>query len=102
MAVNEINTTGGVLGNHIEIVWRDSQSKTDVTTKNVAELIDKEGAKMIFDGSSSAVAIAAGKVSQKKNVVFFGTLTYSTTTTGEEGHRHIFRECYNSWMECTV
>jgi ABC-type branched-subunit amino acid transport system substrate-binding protein len=44
------------------------------------------------------VAIAAGKVCQDKKVPFFGTLTYSTTTTGEEAHRYTFRECYNTWM----
>jgi ABC-type branched-subunit amino acid transport system substrate-binding protein len=60
-------------------------------------LIDKEGVKMVFGGSASSVAIAAGEVCKEKGVVFFGTLTYSTATTGAKGHRHIFRECYNAW-----
>jgi ABC-type branched-subunit amino acid transport system substrate-binding protein len=98
MAAEEINAAGGILGNHVKIVWRDSQSKANVATQNVTELIDKEGAKMIFGGSSSDVAIAAGKVCQEKGVIFFGTLTYSTDTTGVEGHRHVFRECYDAWM----
>jgi len=98
LAVNEINAAGGVLGKKIEVVWRDSMSKADVTTNNVSELIDKEGVKMVFGGSASSVAVAASKVCQEKGVLFFGTLTYSTATTGEEGHRHCFRECYNAWM----
>jgi hypothetical protein len=53
---------------------------------------------MVFGGSSSAVAIAAGEMCRKKNVLFFGTLTYSTATTGKNGNSHIFRECYNAWM----
>ena len=97
LAVNEINAAGGILGKKIEIVWRDSMSKADVTTKNVTELIDKEGVKMVLGGSASSVAIAAGKVCQKKGIIFFGTLTYSTATTGKEGLRHTFRECYNAW-----
>ncbi|MBN2021305.1 MAG: substrate-binding protein [Pirellulales bacterium] len=98
LAVEEINAAGGILGKQVEIVWRDSQSKPDVATTNVIELIDQEGVKMVFGGSSSAVAIAAGKVCQEKGVPFFGTLTYSTETTGVDGHRHTFRECYDSWM----
>lgn len=102
LATEEINAAGGILGQKIEIVWRDSQSKPDVTTANVTELIDKEGVKMVFGGSASSVAIAAGKVCREKGRLFFGTLTYSTETTGEEGHRYIFRECYDAWMGAKV
>lgn len=98
LAQEEINASGGILGKKVEIVWRDSQSKVDVTQRNVTELIDKEGVKMVFGGSASSVAIAAGEIAQAKDVVFFGTLTYSTDTTGKDGHRHTFRECYDSWM----
>ncbi len=98
LAAEEINAGGGIMGKNIELVMRDSMSKKDVTKKNVTELIDQEGAKMVFGGSASSVAIAAGKVAQEKGTIFFGTLTYSTATTGKEGHSHIFRECYNAWM----
>lgn len=98
MAVEEINAAGGILGDQVEIVWKDSQSKADLTTQNVTELIDKDGVKMVFGGSASSVAVASGKVCQEKDVLFFGTLTYSTATTGSEGRRHTFRECYNAWM----
>lgn len=102
LAVEEINAAGGVNGNKIEIAWRDSQSKADVATANVAELIDKEGCKMIFGGSSSGVAVAAGKVCQEKKIPFFGTLTYSTDTTGKDGHRYTFRECYDAYAGAKV
>ena len=98
LAVAEINAAGGILGKQVEIAWRDSQSKADLSTTNVADLIDNEGVKMVLGGSASSVAIAAGKVCQEKGVPFFGTLTYSTATTGKEGHRHTFRECYDAWM----
>ncbi len=102
MAADEINTEGGILGRKIEILWRDSQSKVDVTKKNITELIDKEGVRMVFGGSASSVAVAAGEIAEQKGVLFFGTLTYSTDTTGKDGHRHTFRECYDSWMAAKV
>lgn len=97
LAVEEINGSGGIKGQQIKLISTDSQSKVDVTTKNVNSLID-QGASMIFGGSSSAVAIAAGKVAEQRDKIFFGTLTYSTATTGAEARKHVFRECNDSWM----
>ena len=98
LAIEEINGNGGILGKQVELVTRDSMSIVDVTYKNVTELIDEENVSMVFGGSASSVAIAAADVCRQKGVIFFGTLTYSTATTGSEGSRYTFRECYNSWM----
>jgi ABC-type branched-subunit amino acid transport system substrate-binding protein len=102
MAVEEINKAGGILGRDIQLVIRDSESKPDVAKKNVDELIDNEGCEMIFGGSSSGVAIAGGKAAKAKGKIYFGTLTYSNATTGKEGHKYMFRECYNAWMGAKV
>jgi len=102
MAAEEINAQGGILGKKIQLVVRDSKSNPDVSRQNAMDLIDKDGVKMIFGGSASNVAIAVGEVCQQKGNLFFGTLTYSTETTGSKGHRHLFRECYDSWMAAKV
>ena len=98
MAVEEINAAGGILGKKVELICRDSKSNVDVTKTNVTDLIMNQKVSMVFGGSSSAVAIAAGDVCQNQGVPFFGTLTYSTSTTGKDGHRLTFRECYDAWM----
>jgi len=97
MAVAEINAAGGILGQPITLVVADSQSKPDVAKANVTKMIDVDGVKMVFGGASSGVAVAVGEICQQKGVPFFGTLTYSTDTTGKDGHRHTFRECYDSY-----
>ena len=102
LAVEEINTAGGILGKKIRLVYRDTKSNPKIAKENALELFDKEGAQMILGGSSSAVAIASGKVAKAKKKLFFGTLTYSTETTGEEGHKYIFRQCYDSRMAAKV
>ena len=102
MAVEEINGTGGVLGRNIVLVARDSKSKANLAKQNVEELIDQEGCQMIFGGSASSVAIAGGKAAKSRGRLYFGTLTYSNATTGVEGHKYIFRECYNAWMGAKV
>jgi branched-chain amino acid transport system substrate-binding protein len=98
LAVQEINEQGGILGRTVELVMKDTESKPDVSTKNVLEMIDKDKCEMIFGGASSAVAIAGGKAAKSRGKLYFGTLTYSNTTTEEEGHKYMFRECYNAWM----
>ncbi len=72
------------------MVVKDSASDVAKTTLNINELIQHDGARMIFGEVSSAVAISACKICQQNQVLFFGTLTYSTTTTGEEAHRCCF------------
>jgi len=102
MAVEEINAEGGILGKTVELVIRDSQSKPEVSKKNVEELIDKKGCEMVFGGSSSSVAIAGGKAAKSRKKLYFATLSYSNATTGKDGHKYLFRECYNSWMAAKV
>jgi ABC-type branched-subunit amino acid transport system substrate-binding protein len=98
LAVDEINRAGGVLGQPLELVIRNSRGEPDQGAKNTAELIDREGVQMVFGGVSSAVAISSGKAARDRNRLYFGTLTYSNATTGSEGHSHMFREPYNAWM----
>ncbi|MDD4952551.1 MAG: ABC transporter substrate-binding protein, partial [Desulfovibrionaceae bacterium] len=101
MAVDEINAAGGILGREVDIVVRDSSSDVLQTRFNVSELADL-GCVMIFGGSSSAVAEEASDICQRRGVLFFATLAYSTSTTLEKAHRLAFRECSNSWMAAKV
>lgn len=102
LAVEEINSMGGILGKKIELIIRDSASDVRKTQDNVKRLIEDVGVKMIFGGVSSAVAISSCSICQEHVIPFFGTMTYSTATTGEEAHRACFRETYNSWMAAKV
>jgi ABC-type branched-subunit amino acid transport system substrate-binding protein len=97
MAVEEINGAGGILGKKIELVVRDSKSQVEQSKQNARELIETHAVKMLFGGSASNVAIAVGAIAAMNKIPFFGTLTYSTATTGEEGKKYVFRACYDSW-----
>jgi len=98
IAVEEINASGGILGKKVQLVLRDTKSNAKTARGNAAELYDDFGVPMILGGSSSAVAIATGEVALQKDRLFFATLSYSTETTGEYGHRHIFRECFDAYF----
>ena len=102
MAAEELNETGGILGRRIVLITKDSESKADVAKQNVLDLIDKDGVEMVFGGSASSVAIAGGLAAKSRGKIYFGTLTYSNETTGSEGHKYMFRECYSAWMGAKV
>ena len=102
LAVDEINAAGGVLGRPLELVIRNSRSDPERGARNTAEMIDRDGVRMVFGGVSSAVAIASGKAARDRGILYFGTLTYANATTGAEGHRYMFREPYNAWMTAKV
>lgn len=101
LAIDEINAQGGVLGRPLRLSSKDTASRPAKAEKNVDKLAS-EGAAMLFGGSSSAVAIAAGKRAKAHGLLYFGTLTYSNDTTGKDGHRYMFRECNNAWMSAKV
>jgi len=97
LAVGEINAQGGILGRQVELLTANSASRPDKSVENVKALA-AQGVAMLFGGSSSAVAIAAGKEAARHNLIYFGTLTYANETTGAEGQRYMFRETYNAHM----
>ncbi|MBI5576259.1 MAG: ABC transporter substrate-binding protein [Deltaproteobacteria bacterium] len=101
MALEEINAAGGINGKKVELVVVDTPSKPS-ESKVILEKMYNDGAIAALGGSASSVAIANGKVAKKAKKLFFGTLTYSTETTGEEAHKYIFRECYDSEMAARV
>ncbi|KPP98989.1 substrate-binding protein [Marinobacter sp. HL-58] len=102
LAVDEINKAGGIMGRDVELVIRNTSGEPDKGARNTADLIDNEGAEMVFGGVSSAVAIESGKAARDRDRIYFGTLTYSNATTGAAGHKHMFREPYNAWMTAKV
>jgi ABC-type branched-subunit amino acid transport system substrate-binding protein len=102
LALEEINAGGGILGKQVRMFHRNSKSIPRIARENAIELFEKEGAVMIFGGVSSAVALALGKIAKMQEKLFFVTTSYSTDITAEEGHKYIFRECYDSRMAARV
>jgi branched-chain amino acid transport system substrate-binding protein len=102
LAVEEINAAGGILGKKVQLVYKDSKANAKIAKENAIELYEKEGVLMVSGESSSGAAIANGKIAKKNKKLAMPSLTYSTETTGEEGHKFIFRECYDSRMAARV
>ncbi len=108
LAIDELNSQGGVLGKQISYMVRDTKTNAKIARKNALELITDHNVVMMTGGSSSAVAIAQSDVCQEHGVVFMAALTHSNATTGhmhrgkwstfQKAHRHTFRWYFNAWM----
>src|SRR5690606_29415395 len=70
MAIEEINAAGGVLGRPLELLTANTASDPARAVENVKELA-KQGAAMLFGGSSSAVAVEAGKEAARQKLIYF-------------------------------
>jgi branched-chain amino acid transport system substrate-binding protein len=101
LAKEEVEAQGGILGRKIRYLIADSKSNPAVAVENVKGFI-AQGVDMVTGGSSSGVAVAVSKLCQENKKLFMATLTYSNDTTGKDGHRHTFRETYNSWMAASA
>jgi branched-chain amino acid transport system substrate-binding protein len=69
MAVEDINSAGGVLGQKLELVTYDDQAKSDQAIFTANKLIGEDGVKLVVNGSYSASGRAAAPIFQKAGVV---------------------------------
>ena len=69
LAIDEINSQGGVLGQEIRLITRDTASRPEKAARNVDKLVE-DGAVMLFGSVSSAVAIAASARATTQHLVF--------------------------------
>ncbi len=92
----------GVLGNKVNFVTGDTQTKSDAARASAKSMIEKDGAVMITGGSSSGVAIAVQGLCQEAGVIFMAGLTHSNDTTGKDKKANGFRHFFNAYMSAAA
>jgi branched-chain amino acid transport system substrate-binding protein len=95
-AVDEINAQGGLLGKKVELFGEDSQLKPDFAARKALKAVMQDGATVIMQNISTAVAQAIMNVAQQQKVVQVSHATYSDSLTGKDFNRIFFRTCYTT------
>ncbi len=90
LAVEEINTKGGTLGQRIHYLTRDDQSKPHRGLAAAKELILREKVDVLVGGSNSGTALALLALARTEKIPFFVTNTVSDKITAEQGHAYLF------------
>ncbi len=92
LAIDEINTSGGVIGKKINLITEDDQSKTEDAAAAVHKLIDRDQVIALLGEVASGRSKAGGPIAQSAHVPMI-----SPASTNEDVTKigdYIFRICF--------
>lgn len=102
LAVEEINDDGGIDGQDVSIISRDTEGDADTAIRQMTSLIEEEGVDGLFGLDSSGVAQAVAPQVAEYQLPFMVThaaTPFLTSPEGEHdnsvGNEYVFRNCNN-------
>ncbi len=99
MAVEEVNTAGGVNGMKLASFARDTKLNPSAAAAAAKELITKEGVQVLLGAVSSAVGLAISEVAQQEGVIYIATIPKTIQMTTTKLHKYVFRTASNTDFE---
>jgi len=100
LALEEINCSGGVLGQPLRIITKDNQSKPGETSTAVRELITRNKVVALIGEVASGRSLEAAPIAQRSGIPMISPASTNekVTETGD----HIFRVCFIDPFQGTV
>jgi len=99
-AVADINDNGGFLGKHpIEIEYRDTHTKPDVTAREARDLISRAKVQTVVGTYSSACALALQEIIHENKVLHLAATSNSSKIVNENFTPYTYQFCPNSRMQ---
>lgn len=92
LAVEDVNSSGGVLGRKIKLLTEDTQSKPEEAATAVTKLITRDGVVAIVGEVASSRSLAAAPICQSNRIPMVSPASTNPAVT-EKGD-FIFRVCY--------
>ncbi|MDH3231150.1 MAG: ABC transporter substrate-binding protein, partial [Alphaproteobacteria bacterium] len=102
LAVEEINTAGGVLGRKIEVISRDDNGKPTDAVKIAEELVSRDDVVMLAGTFFSHIGLAVTDFAQQKKVMFVAAEPLSDALTWAKGNHYTFRLRPNTTMQAAM
>jgi branched-chain amino acid transport system substrate-binding protein len=99
MAVEEINSAGGILGRKLELIIRDTEMKVDVGSREVKDLILREKVHFLIGPCSSGVALALQVVHSEYKVLRISTMANTEAQTVDKFTPYVVQIVPNTYME---
>jgi branched-chain amino acid transport system substrate-binding protein len=108
LAVERMNAEGGILGNKVELLVRDSALKVDMGVSHARELILDQKVKLIVGPISSGVRLAISDLCRKHEVPLIDGIGGSVSLTRDRGHDYFWQsandtdgESYTAAVGCS-
>jgi branched-chain amino acid transport system substrate-binding protein len=100
LAIDDINTVGGVLGKKIELLTEDNQSQAGQSATVVRKLISSDGVAAILGEVASSRSLEAAPICQENKIPMISPSSTNprVTETGD----YIFRVCFIDPFQGTV
>ncbi len=102
LAVDEINTAGGVLGRRIEVISRDDAGKPDEAVRHATELVSNEHVDLLAGTFLSNVGLAVADFALRNHVLFVASEPLSDALVWEKGNRYTFRLRASTFMQSAM
>jgi len=91
MAIDEINSQGGVLGRKFTAIFEDSVSQPATAATKTERLILQERARFLMGDISSGSTLAMMKIAEKHKVLMIAPIAESVKITTDEKSKYVFR-----------
>ena len=102
LAVEEINSAGGVLGKQIEVISRDDAGKPGDAVKIAEELVSRDRVVMLSGTFFSHIGLAVAEFAGQNKVMFMAAEPLSDAVTWANGNRYTFRLRPNTTMQAAM
>ena len=102
MAIDEINSAGGVLGRRLEVVSRDDGGNPGDAVRVSEELISREGVAMLAGTFLSNIGLAVTDFAKQKKVFFLAAEPLTDKITWQNGNRYTYRLRSSTYMQVAM
>src|SRR6478609_5635280 len=102
MAIEEINSAGGILGKKLEIVSRDDGANPGDAVRVAEKLAIGEGVNILCGTFLSNVGLAVTEFAGKRKVFFLAAEPLTDKITWQNGNRYTFRLRSSTYMQVAM
>jgi len=102
LALDEINTAGGVLGKRMEFIIRDDGANPGDAVRVAEELVTREGTNLLAGTFLSNVGLAVTEFAGKKQVFFLAAEPLTDKITWQNGNKYTYRLRPSTYMQVAM
>ena len=102
LALDEINSKGGVLGKKLELITRDDGANPGEAVRVAEELVTREGVAMLAGTFLSHIGLAVTNFAGQKKVFFLAAEPLTDKITWADGNKHTFRLRASTYMQTAM
>ena len=98
LAIDQINSNGGVLGRPIQMLVEDSAANVGQSVQKARKLVNRNKVHFLMGAVSSAVALALSQAADNLNTLYLDTGGHADAVTADKCRWNTFRTCSTTWL----